>query len=185
MSFHPMALAILCQVLSAALPPPTMPELAAELNVARAEDQAAGERFSTGGPELVAVNRRHTERLKEIIAAYGWPTIPLVGPRASRGAWLIAQHADHDLPLQLRALSLMEEAARAPGLVFAQDVAYLADRVRINSGRPQLYGTQLEVKGGKRVPKTIESPESVDQRRLSVGLPPLAEYLAGVNDPSK
>src|SRR3989344_5778883 len=46
------------------------------------------------------VQRANTERLKEIIEKSGWPSIDLVGKKASRNAGLIIQHADHDVRFQ-------------------------------------------------------------------------------------
>jgi hypothetical protein len=41
---------------------------------------------------------------------HGWPTGSLVGAEAARRAWLVAQHADRQLDLQRRALTLMTKA---------------------------------------------------------------------------
>lgn len=55
---------------------------------------------------------------------------------------------------------------------------YLEDRVRVNSGRPQLYGTQfLEDASGMR-PRPIESPNRLAERRADVGMDPFEEYEA-------
>jgi hypothetical protein len=70
----------------------------------------------------------------------------------------------------------MEQAADS-GLVDPAHVAYLADRVRMKEGRPQLYGTQLRERDGRLVPFPIEDEERVDHRRARVGMPPLAEYV--------
>jgi predicted RNA-binding Zn-ribbon protein involved in translation (DUF1610 family) len=59
-----------------------------------------------------------------------------------------------------------------PGL---PTLAYLADRVQLEELGYQTYGTQYTVAGGTRVLRTVNEPESVDERRAIVGLPPLAE----------
>ncbi len=42
-----------------------------------------------------------------------------------------------------------------------------------------MYGTQVAaMEDGQAVPWPIEEPDRVDERRMSVGLPPLSEYLA-------
>ncbi|HEY8505435.1 MAG TPA: DUF6624 domain-containing protein, partial [Gemmataceae bacterium] len=56
-------------------------------------------------------------------------------------------------------------------------LAYLTDRVRVNTGRKQLFGTQMTWESGKLAPKPIEDAARVDQRRAEYGLPPLADYL--------
>jgi hypothetical protein len=54
--------------------------------------------------------------------------------------------------------------------------AYLLDRVCIRRGQPQVYGTQV---GPDGQPFPIGDAVRVDARRRSVGLGPLATYLAG------
>jgi hypothetical protein len=53
------------------------------------------------------VDKANTSRLKTIIDKIGWPTISKVGEEASYAAWLIAQHADHDVSFQKKCLKLM------------------------------------------------------------------------------
>ncbi len=135
------------------------------------------EREATGDRE---VQRRtlHAERLKQIIAEHGWPTIPRVGARASTAAWLLVQHADHDPAFQRACLSLMTD--QPSGHVGAMEIAYLTDRVLVAEGEPQVYGTQLtETDDGSYVFHTIRNPETVDERRAAAGLSTLAEYKAG------
>lgn len=107
----------------------------------------------------------------------GWPKISTVGEEASRSAWLLVQHADADPPFQLRALRLMEPLV-ASGEVSKSDYAYLYDRVMLKIAGKQRYGTQATCRGGNRVPQPLESESSVDSRRAEVGLPPISEYLA-------
>jgi hypothetical protein len=66
----------------------------------------------------------------------------------------------------------MEDAPA--GEVSRQDLAYLTDRVLVNDGKKQRYGTQM---GMNFEPQPIEDAGNVDQRRAEVGLPPLAEYV--------
>ncbi len=63
------------------------------------------------------------------------------------------------------------------GNASAHNYAYLLDRVNINSGLAQVYGTQLEYKDGKAVAKKLANPKEVNKRRTAVGLEPLEEYL--------
>ena len=124
------------------------------------------------------VDVANTDRLREIVAAYGWPGRALVGDEGADHAWLIAQHADHQLDSQrlfLKELRGAVEAGDAP----ARHLAYLTDRVAMNEGRPQRFGTQVgAMQDGAAVPWPIEDPDDVDERRAAMGLPPLSEYLA-------
>jgi len=124
------------------------------------------------------VDVANTDRLQEIVDGHGWPGRSLVGKKGAHNAWLLAQHADHQLDFQRRALSLLAEAV-SQGEATPADLAYLTDRVRSNEGREQLYGTQIaEVRDGKVVPWPVEDPEQLDARRAAVGLQPFAEYAA-------
>jgi len=46
------------------------------------------------------IDIKNTESLKKIIKEIGWPNIETVGKKISHYAWLIAQHADHDVKFQ-------------------------------------------------------------------------------------
>ncbi len=124
------------------------------------------------------VTVRNGDRLIEIIDEHGWPTAELVVHEAARRAWLVAQHADRHLHLQRRALTLMTEAVRA-GKGDTTQLAMLHDRLLINEGRPQIYGTQIAgIVNGAPVPWPCEDPERMDQRRAEVGLDPFAVHVA-------
>lgn len=152
---------------------PTEPQLREELLALRDDDQAE----RTGQPST-GDDVSRAARLREIIAASGWPTRTQVGADGASAAWLIAQHADFDVRFQQEVLELMC-VALAAGEADPVDVAYLEDRVAVNQGRPQIYGTQVSgCQDGRMVPAPIEDEGNVDQRRARVGLEPLADYLA-------
>jgi hypothetical protein len=123
--------------------------------------------------KIQAVDKRHLSRMKAIVAQYGWPGRSLVGNDGAHAAWLLVQHADR--PFMAQCLPLMERAVVA-GEASGQDYAYLLDRVRMQQGKPQVYGTQFTfVAGGELVLHPIEDAEHVDERRRAVGLPSMAE----------
>ena len=60
-----------------------------------------------------------------------------------------------------------------------QSYAYLYDRIKINAGEKQLYGTQF--KNVDSVNRTVELAdtedlENVDRRRMEVGMMPIEMY---------
>lgn len=126
------------------------------------------------------LDRKNTERMKEIIAEIGWPTISKVGLESAHSCWLLVQHADHDVDFQRRCLELMKQAPE--GEVSKQDIAYLEDRVRVNQNQPQLYGTQFTQDGEKHIPKPIEDQERVDSRRTEMGLDALQKGIDRMNE---
>ena len=120
-----------------------------------------------------SIDVKNTQRMKEIIAAIGWPTISKVGSQASFMAWLLIQHADRDNEFQQFCLALMK--AEPANEVERQNIAYLEDRVRVHQNQPQIYGTQFYTnEQGELAPSPIEDPENVDKRRAEVGLGTLA-----------
>ncbi|WP_432277515.1 DUF6624 domain-containing protein [Kitasatospora brasiliensis] len=162
--------------------PESAAEQARELIGMMAED-GAGTRLANS-PDLAEqaawrrLTARHGDRLAEIMAEHGWPTERLVGPEAARAAWLVAQHADRQLDVQRRAAALMAEAV-ARGEASARDLAFLQDRLAVNEGREQRYGTQIgAVTDGRPVPWPCQDPERLDERRAEVGIEPFDEYTA-------
>jgi hypothetical protein len=168
---------------------PQPPSIAPDWEAIRRELLAMAERDRTvrdalerdgalsGGyhPRMEAVHRENARRLTEILDAYGWPKISLVGKEAGEAAWLIVQHAIGDPALMRRGLALLTDAVGA-GEASPVHRVMLEDRIRVFEGRGQRYGTQLDWDdGGELSPSPLEDPEGVDARRESVGLPPLAD----------
>jgi hypothetical protein len=128
--------------------------------------------------DIARVRAANTDRLREIVADVGWPGRMLVGEEGAEHAWLIAQHADRQLDGQRVFLGCLVRAVDARDAP-ARHAAFLTDRVAMNQGRPQMYGTQVAaMEDGEAVPWPIEEPDRVDERRMSVDLPALREYLA-------
>ena len=54
----------------------------------------------------------------------------------------------------------------------------MTDRIRFNERKPQVYGTVFDWdEHGQLSPWTIEDEAGVDERRTSVGLPPLVDAV--------
>jgi hypothetical protein len=135
------------------------------------------QRERTGGA-IGEGDEARTERLKEIIDQYGWPTIDLVGSKGEDAAWAIAQHSDQDLEFQREALELLRDAVDA-GNASPGNLAYLEDRVAVASGEPQVYGTQMGCgRNGPKPATPIADRASVDERRADAGLDPLTDYVS-------
>ena len=137
--------------------------LAAQLGV-----QGDGDASSVASDTVVLA------KLRMLAATRGstWPTRAVVGAAGVRSVWIIAQR---DTALQRTVLHRMMESG--PDEALAADVAVLEDRVRLQSGRKQLYGSQLRLVGGKLVPAPIEDSAHVDMRRDAAGLPPLRNAM--------
>ena len=163
--------------------------LARELTTMAEEDQRVRAELARDGhlyrgyhPRLAEVNSRNVERLQEIIEQRGWPGRSLVGERAARAAWLVLQHAIAFPAVMRSGLQLLSEAA-AQGDVSQAEVAMVEDRIRVLEGRPQRFGTQYEWdERGEMSPLPIEDPAGVDERRLALRLPRLAENTTRVRE---
>ena len=139
------------------------------------ETQMTKESDEQKADRLKEVYKTNTERMKHIVKQIGWPTVSKVGSEASDDAWLLVQHADHDVAFQKECLDLMKKESQEE--VSEEDIAYLHDRICVNEGRPQFYGTQFTTNEyGAYGPEPIENIELVDERRAEIGLKPLAEY---------
>lgn len=160
--------------------------LADELVAMMADDQRLLQRLFDAGelpsasyhPRMKDLHERNASRLKAIIGRHGWPGLSLVGEEAARAAWLIAQHAVSGPEFMEECLGHLE-AAVAAGEAPGWQLAFLQDRVRTLSGRPQVYGTQFDVDdGGWPTPCPLEAPATVNARRAALGMNSLEERLA-------
>ncbi len=135
-------------------------------------------------PNMEAVHKKNAARLASIIEQYGWPGKNLVGEDGAWAAWLIAQHAIGNPPFMRHCLSLLKQAASCNDVIPWQ-AAMLEDRIRMYEGKLQIYGTQFQPNHtGELKPYPIENPESVNERRLAVGLNTLEERTAEITEQS-
>ncbi|HEX5352560.1 MAG TPA: DUF6624 domain-containing protein [Rhodanobacteraceae bacterium] len=129
-------------------------------------------------PRMEAVHKGNAARLADIIEQHGWPGLTLVGEEGAWAAWLIVQHSIGNPPFMRQCLSLLKQAA-SDGEAVPWQVAMLEDRIRMYEGRPQIYGSQFQPdKNGQLGPYQIENPETVNDRRLAVGLNTIEERTA-------
>ena len=114
--------------------------------------------------------------LKALPRGGAWPTRSTVGLAGVRAVFTLAHR---DTAFARTALHRMMESGTEEAI--KPDVAVLEDRVRVASGRKQLYGTQLILVNGKLVPGPIEDSAHVDLRREGANLPPLAWSVCNAN----
>jgi hypothetical protein len=79
-------------------------------------------------------------KLWEIITMYGCPNYDLVGDAGTFNFWLLMQHQDKHPKFQQTVLEKME---MEKGKFSPTNYAYLVDRVNVNTGKLQVYGTQM------------------------------------------
>jgi hypothetical protein len=111
-------------------------------------------------------------QLKTLASTRGsaWPTKSVVGAAGVHAVYLLVER---DSVLSRAVLRRLMEAG--PVESPAVDVATLEDRVRLQAGRKQLYGTQFRVDDrGTIVLAPMEDSAHADLRREDAGLPPFA-----------
>ena len=125
-----------------------------------------------------SVFRLNEDRLKAIFDRFGFPGFDLVGEKGSNDFWLMTQHCDKDVAFQEKVLAAMRGQISRHN-ADPKNFAYLTDRVRINTGQKQVYGTQVtyNLDSCQAVPKPLEDSLLVDNRRRDIGLGPLEAYL--------
>jgi hypothetical protein len=111
-----------------------------------------------------------------IIDEYGWVGKNEVGGKANTALWLVIQHAP--LEIQEQYLPLLKESVKKEQSS-GSHLALLEDRIQMRHGKPQVYGSQIvpDPETGKNMVYEILEPEYVNQRRQSVGLGPIEEYV--------
>jgi hypothetical protein len=128
--------------------------------------------------ELVAeqdeIDEANFLRLEEIVDEHGWPNIALVGEEANSAAWLILQHADIERQKQYLPI-LRAEVSRSGAL--AANLAMLEDEIALADTGEQIYGTEIKMLNDDVFIAPVIDPAKLDERRASVGLPPMEEYL--------
>ncbi len=133
------------------------------------------------GLDVELVDERHARLLSRIIEIHGWPTREQFGLKGVQGAYIAVQHADHDPEFQSWCLGLIEQEVRRGALPGAF-LALMTDRVCLERGDQQVYGTQMTISSREdgspvAVPLVpIRDADTLDDRRAGLGLPPHAVF---------
>ncbi len=130
---------------------------------------------SASAAYMAQVDAAHTQELKRLLQDITWREIASAGGDLFIKAFYVVQHSP-DLEFQASVLDELTPLV-SEGRINAQQYAYLFDRVKLNQGGLQRYGTQFECIDGDYEIADLEAPESLDERRLEVGLQPLSEYI--------
>jgi len=125
-----------------------------------------------------SIYQKNQKRTKEILDKYGFAGYNLVGKKGSKNFWLIVQHSDHNPEFQKQVLKKMKVEVDKKN-ADPSNYALLVDRVKLNTGEKQVYGTQVDFnhKVAQAFPKNLADSLGVNERRKSVGLKPIEEYL--------
>ncbi|QEH44147.1 hypothetical protein FW415_21295 [Chitinophaga sp. XS-30] len=125
----------------------------------------------------------HEKRLKQIFDKHGFVGFDLAGEDGSESFWLMVQHSDNNPEFQEDVLGKMkievDKENADPG-----NYGLLVDRVMLNKGGKQVYGTQVtyNMETGQAYAKSLEDSLNVNERRASIGLEPLEVYLNAMTE---
>lgn len=127
--------------------------------------------------QMAKVDQENQTVVFGLLDKSGWPEG--LSDEANSAIFLVIDHAD--LAAKEKYYPLVKEKADA-GVISKSDAATLQDRILMNKGKKQIYGTQTATvtENGKSVCYLwpVEEPERLDALRKEVGLPPLADYIA-------
>ena len=114
--------------------------------------------------------------VSRILDTYGWPSG--LSDAANKAIFLVIDHSD--LNIMNKYIGLFRDAVEK-GYLSMNDLVTMEDRMLMNAGKPQKYGTQAYslVEDGKTVIYIwpVEDPDKLDALRKSVGLMPIEDYL--------
>ena len=128
--------------------------------------------------EGCAVQGANNAWLNAALDTVPWFTIDTYGKAADEAASDMVRHADASPALQLKVLNRLGALALAKR-TDPKAFAALWDKVALENGRPQRYGTQMRCIGKMWTARTpLEDAAGLDQRRSWVGLPPMRVYAA-------
>lgn len=118
----------------------------------------------------------------KIMETHGFPGTDLVGSEATHKFWMIIQHLDNYPDFQSQVLRKMERAVN-DGKAEKVDFAYLYDRICINEGRPQYYGTQYYYEADSKtyMLHPTDNIENTNAERAEMGLSSVEVYLEETN----
>jgi hypothetical protein len=124
-------------------------------------------------PLIETIDTENAAAALALVDAHGLEAINEAAPRA---AGLIASIIQHGSTEDQRRLLVELEPLALAGRFSGQRYALMYDRVAVNSGEPQRYGSQMSCVEGRYALEPIEDEANVDARRAEMGLGPLEDY---------
>lgn len=147
-----------------------------KLDLLSEDKMVEAQKLAELGP--IKVDSLNTSNLKRIFKENGFPSLEEVGKKALYGIFVIIQHADRDPEWQKNQLKEIKKLVDL-NHIDPEKYAYLVDRIKINSGEKQVYGTQFESVDYKTgiavIHETVDSLE-LEKRRMDMGMMPLKMY---------
>lgn len=126
-------------------------------------------------------DQENQEYLLELFKRCGWPED--LNREAHSTIYLVLQHSPDSI---MREYYPMVEAFAAKGFLDPDDPATMYDRLLMNAGKPQRYGTQTFADNKNRnLLWPVGNSDSLEIHRADVGLPPMETYFQIAKDSMK
>ena len=125
---------------------------------------------------MMVVDSSLQQQVFPILDKYGYPSKKQSSDKASKGVFMVLQHAE--LNAQLKYAPLLDQAFLS-GEVDKWSYAFYKDRINMRQGKFQAYGSQVlgDNLGNLYVHPILDEP-NVDKRRKKLGMGPLKDHLA-------
>ncbi|MDO1449773.1 hypothetical protein Q0590_26075 [Rhodocytophaga aerolata] len=122
------------------------------------------------------IDKENQQIVVSTIEKCGFPSVEKHGNRSVEAVFLVIQHAGKSL--REKYFPQIKKSADQGDLQWSL-VALMEDRMLMDRGEKQKYGSQVQKKNGsdKWSLYPIEDPQNVNKRRAQVGLGPIEEYL--------
>lgn len=131
-------------------------------------------------PVMNAIDRANVEIVTNFIDKHGWLGKDDIGEDGNETLFLCIQHCQ-DSVIQHKYLPIIEDAVKK-GNAEPWHFAFLTDRVLMNQGKPQIYGTQTIAAKGRTFLVPLQNTCEVDALRKSIGLESLDNYMQGFGE---
>ncbi|RYZ21123.1 MAG: hypothetical protein EOO16_14160 [Chitinophagaceae bacterium] len=143
------------------------------MDIFKAEGKSA--RFDSLAALLAVKDSLNLLAVRSILDRYGWLGPAEVGGQGASTLFLVIQHAD---PATMERYVPLFRAAVKAGKGKAAELALMEDRILVDKGQPQIYGSQVksDPATGKFSFFPIGDERNVNARRASVGLGTIEKY---------
>ncbi len=128
--------------------------------------------------EMARKSQKISKKFLEILNVYGFPYKNAVPEDIYKAGIALSLHLDlEDMQYVFDKFIENFQAEKIDPI----HKAFFIDKMRVVSGKPQLYGTQYKIGKDKKIEMLpIENHEELEDRRKKAGLPPLSEYLDSI-----
>ena len=124
--------------------------------------------------EVDNIQKRNLLVVENIISKYGWLSSKIIGSKANTALFLVIQHADNNI---MEKYNVIIQEAFKKGNIDNNSYAMFQDRLLLNKGKKQIYGTQFIFDESKKryVLDSSISIEEINKQRNNIGLNSIEE----------